>query len=105
VAARTKIPRTLVIVLRAAWMLSTTATASAETLEEKQACIGDAFQFCAGAIPDRDRVFNCLVTNDDLISAACHAVIAPYVPADQASQKALRQNEHSRIGRSLSHRT
>jgi hypothetical protein len=104
--ARTKIARTLVIVLRAAWILGTTAGASAETLEEKQACIADAFQFCSGAIPDRDRVFTCLIANKDVISAACHAVITPYVPADQASaQKLLRYKERTKSGRSLSHGT
>ncbi len=92
-AARTKIARTLVILLRAVWILSTTVSASAETLEEKQACIGDAFQFCSGAIPNRDRVFSCLVANKDVISAACHSVIAPHVPVDQASSQKLPQHD------------
>jgi len=105
-ATGTKFARALVIALRAAWILSTTASAGAETLEEKQACIADAFQFCSGAIPDRDRVFTCLIANKDVVSEACHAVITPYVPADQASsQKLLRHNERSKSERSLSHRT
>jgi hypothetical protein len=104
-AARTKIARALVIVLRAAWILTTTS-ASAETLEEKQACIADAFQFCSGAIPDRDRVFTCLIANKEVISEACHAVITHYAPADQASsQKLLRHNERTKSDPSLSHRT
>ena len=94
-AARTKFTRTVVaIVLPAAWVLSTNASASAETFKERQACIGDAFHFCSSAIPDRDRVFSCLLNNGDLISAACHAVIAPDVPVDQASsQKQLPRNK------------
>lgn len=96
-ATKTKSARALIIGLRAAWILITTGSASAETLEEKQACIADAFQFCSSAIPNRDRVFNCLVANEDVISAACHAVIVPNVPADQASsQKLLRHNERSK---------
>lgn len=41
----------------------------------------DAFRFCQSAIPDRDRVFACLVENRDQISSACHTMIAPYLPA------------------------
>ncbi len=62
--------------------LSATAVALAETLEERQGCIGDAFQFCQSAIPDRDRVFACLQDNRNVISAACYAVIAPYLPTE-----------------------
>jgi len=55
--AKTKIARALVIVIRAAWILSTTASASAESLEERQACIGHAFQFCSGTIPNQAEPF------------------------------------------------
>jgi hypothetical protein len=71
-------------VLRAS-VLSTSA--NAETLEQRQACIGDAFHFCSSAIPDRDQVYNCLMDNRDRISAACRSVIAPNVPLDQASSQ------------------
>ncbi len=37
--------------------------ASAETSEERQACIGDAFRVCWSAIPDRNNVLQCLVEN------------------------------------------
>ena len=91
-AARTKIARTIVIVLLAASVLS--ASASAETLEERQACIGDAFHFCSSVIPNRDQVFSCLMDNRDVISAACRSVMAPNVPVDQASsRKQLSRNE------------
>ena len=40
---RTKITRVLILGFRAALILSSTASASAETLEQKQACIADAF--------------------------------------------------------------
>jgi len=62
--------------------LSATTAALAETQEEQQACTNDAFQFCQNAIPDRNRVFTCLAENRNLISAACHTAMAPYLPAD-----------------------
>lgn len=86
-AAPTKIARTVAIVLRAVSLLTTNSSASAETFEQRQACIGDAFQFCTSAMPDRNRVFGCLIDNKDVISAACHSVIAPYVPVDQTSSQ------------------
>ncbi|HEY3642763.1 MAG TPA: cysteine rich repeat-containing protein [Xanthobacteraceae bacterium] len=56
--------------------------AFAETAEEQQACTNDAFQFCQNFIPDRNQVFTCLVNNRHQISAACHTVMAPYLPAE-----------------------
>ena len=93
-AVRTKNARTLAAVLRAALILGSTMSASAETLEEKHACVSDAFQFCSSAIPNRDRVFSCLVANEVVISLACHSIIAPYVPAHPApSQKLMQHNK------------
>src|ERR1700730_10641255 len=54
----------------------------AETAEEQQACTNDAFALCQNYIPDRNRVFSCLVSNRDQLSAACHAVMAPYLPVE-----------------------
>ena len=42
--------------------------ALAETAEEQQACTNDAFEFCQKDIPDRNRVFSCLVENRNLMS-------------------------------------
>ena len=64
-----------------------TVTASAESQEERQACIGDAFKFCLSAIPDRNSVFICLVEHENLISAACQASLARHVSVDQTSSK------------------
>ena len=63
--------------------LNGTTVALAQTQDGRQACMDDAFQFCQDAIPDRERVFQCLVSHKDLISAACHAVMAPSLPVDQ----------------------
>ena len=67
--------------------LKVTLPALAETDEERQACVNDALQFCQDAIPDRDRVYGCLVSHMDVISTACHTVIAPSQRADQPPLK------------------
>ena len=61
----------------------------AETAEEQQACTNDAFQFCQNVIPDRDRVFNCLVSYRTQISSACRAAMAPYLPVEAKRQAAV----------------
>ena len=45
--------------------------ASAETPNEQNACMGDAFSICGHAIPDRDWVAACLAQNMNRISVAC----------------------------------
>jgi hypothetical protein len=61
---------------------SVSQTARAETEEERQACTDDAFQHCNDAIPDRDKVYHCLLKKVNLISPACRKVIKR--PADSA---------------------
>jgi hypothetical protein len=53
-------------------------TASAETAEERQACIGDAFRVCWSAIPDRNNVLQCLVENRSQLSPDCREIITRY---------------------------
>jgi len=52
--------------------------ASAETSEERQACIGDAFRVCWSAIPDRNNVLQCLVENRNRLNPDCREVITKY---------------------------
>lgn len=59
------------------------SVAVADSADEQQACMNDAFQFCGDAIPDRSKVFYCLVNNRHQISAACHSAMAAYLPPDQ----------------------
>ena len=59
-----------------------TATAVAETPEERNACMGDAFRICWSAIPDRDRVTACMAMNKSQLGPACRAVIARYSRPD-----------------------
>jgi hypothetical protein len=54
------------------------SAAVAETAEERQACMNDAFRVCANFIPDRDRVTACMVQNKSQLGATCRAVMARY---------------------------
>ena len=49
--------------------------ASAETPDEQNACMNDAFNVCGHAIPDRDRVAACLAQNITRLSAPCRTVM------------------------------
>jgi hypothetical protein len=53
-------------------------TASAETPEERQACQDDAFRLCQALIPDRERVFACLVKNQRALNPICRKAIAQF---------------------------
>ena len=52
--------------------------ALAQSQDEQQACMNDAFTICGNAIPDRDRVAACLARNINRISAPCRMVMARY---------------------------
>lgn len=54
------------------------AAASAESQDEQNACMNDAFTVCSAAIPDRDRVAACLAKNIKIISAPCRTVMNRY---------------------------
>ena len=43
------------------------------TAEERSACMGDAFRFCASDIPDVPKIEACLVRNKDHLAPACRA--------------------------------
>jgi hypothetical protein len=53
-------------------------TALAQSQDDQQACMNDAFTVCGHAIPDRDRVAACLAQNINRISAPCRTVMARY---------------------------
>jgi hypothetical protein len=55
---------------------ATTFSAYAETFEERQACTPDAQNLCADEIPDRDRVYECLVRKVSQLSPACKKIIS-----------------------------
>ena len=49
--------------------------AAAETEAERRACQEDAQIFCADEIPDRERVYQCLVQKVSQLSVPCKKII------------------------------
>jgi hypothetical protein len=47
-----------------------------------------AFQFCQQAMPDRERVFACLLQKKDVIAPLCREALAPYLPPEPAPKEA-----------------
>jgi hypothetical protein len=71
-------------VLAFAILASATAwRASAETTEERQACTPDAQSLCADEIPDRERVYGCLVRKVNQLSPACKKIISGSVASSK----------------------
>jgi hypothetical protein len=75
-------------VLAAGLMLAATVSSVAETPEERQACMDDAFRHCERLIPDQNRVFACLVQNHQIISPLCRQALAAYIPAEPPAKQA-----------------
>jgi hypothetical protein len=75
------------LALIVAAVLTGTTVALAESEEGRQACMQDAFKFCSDFIPDRERVFQCMASHQDVISAACRANMAPALAAEQAAKE------------------
>ena len=63
-----------------------TFSASAETLEERQACTPDAQNLCADEIPDRDRVYGCLVRKVNQLTPACKKIISASVAPSKSKK-------------------
>jgi hypothetical protein len=81
------VPMIKQVTLAAAFAMTSLTAALAETPEERQACTDDAFRVCQQAIPDRDRVFACLVQNASQLSALCRNALAPYIVAEKPSKQ------------------
>jgi hypothetical protein len=75
------------VTLAAAFAMTSLTAAVAETPEERQACTDDAFKVCQQAVPDRDRVFACLVQNASQLSPLCRNALAPYIVAESPSKQ------------------
>jgi hypothetical protein len=58
----------------------------AQSQDEQNACMNDAFSVCGHAIPDRERVGACLAQNINRISAGCRVVMQRY-PKPSATQR------------------
>jgi hypothetical protein len=68
------------LVLAFAILASATLRAPAETTEERLACTPDAQSLCADEIPDRERVYECLVRRVTQLSPACRRIISASIP-------------------------
>ncbi len=63
-------------------MLSTAAIA--QTADEQQACMDDAFRVCSATIPDRARTTTCMIQHKTQLSTACQMVMDKYAPPSSA---------------------
>jgi len=66
--------------------------ALAQTAQEQQACMNDAFRVCSATIPDRNRTIACMVQNKAQLSAACQVVMDKYAPGGDTTQLAAAAN-------------
>jgi hypothetical protein len=62
---------------------TTTFSAFGETVEERQACTPDAQTLCADEIPDRERVYGCLVRKVSQLSPACKKIISTSIASSK----------------------
>lgn len=68
-------------------MLSTAAIA--QTAEEQNLCMNDAFRVCSHTIPDRGRTVACMVQNKAKLSSGCQMVMDKYAtPATETAYAA-----------------
>jgi hypothetical protein len=69
------------LTLAIALTVSALSTAAyAQSAEEQQACMNDAFRVCSATIPDRARTTACMIQKKTQLSSACQAVMAKYAP-------------------------
>jgi hypothetical protein len=62
---------------------TTTFGAAAESPEARQACTNDANVHCADEIPDRERVYACLVRHVNELSPPCKKIISESIAPPQ----------------------
>lgn len=71
------------LTLAIAFTVSALSTAAfAQSAEEQQACMNDAFRVCSATIPDRARTTACMIQKKSQLSSACQAVMAKYAPPE-----------------------
>ena len=58
-------------------VVGTPATGWSYTMEQQQACMGDAFRLCSSEIPDVSRVGACMVRRQTELSPACRIYFHP----------------------------
>jgi len=82
------------LTLAIALTVSALSTAAfAQSAEDQQACMNDAFRVCSATIPDRARTTACMIQKKSQLSAACQAVMAKYAPPEAAPVQAAADNK------------
>jgi hypothetical protein len=71
----------------AIWTSAMMPRAFAETDAERQACMADAQIHCGDQIPDRDRVYACLVQKVAQISVPCRKIINESIAASRQQHR------------------
>jgi hypothetical protein len=74
---------------------SVSGLALAQSSEDEMACKDDAFRVCGDTIPDRERTFQCMIANREVLSPQCKAVIARDLPPEPAPKKAAKRPKKS----------
>jgi hypothetical protein len=64
---------------------SLSTAAIAQSSEDQQACMNDAFRVCSATIPDRARTTACMVQHKAELSSACQMVMDKYSPANNTA--------------------
>lgn len=72
-------------VVAAALTLLSAGAAIAQSAEEQNACMSDAFRVCSATIPDKTRTIACMVQNKAKLSTACQMVMDKYSPANNTA--------------------
>ena len=73
------------IALAAAFTIVLSASAFAQTAEEQNLCMNDAFRVCSHTIPDRGRTVACMVQNKSQLSSGCQMVMDKYAQPTTAT--------------------
>jgi hypothetical protein len=65
------------------------ASGFAYTMEQQQACMGDAFRLCGSEIPDVDRITTCMIRRHTELSAGCRAQFRAPEPVASARPRSI----------------
>jgi len=89
-------------VILAVAMWAWPASGFAYTMEQQNACMGDAFRLCGGEIPDVERVALCMVRRQTELSPGCRVYFRP-VEASVSRPLASRARHPHRVHQSRRH--
>ena len=80
------------------------ASGFAYTMEQQQACMGDAFRLCGSEIPDVERTTMCMVRRQTELSPGCRVYFRPVEPVASVNRPLVSRARHShRVRQSRRH--